>query len=70
VGYSQVGQAMVKDFDFTEEVRGLQVPTLIVAADADMAPPSHYGGHPRLPRRAAELNHPPERTVGRSAGHG
>ena len=25
-----------------EEVRGLQVPTLIVAADADMAPPSHY----------------------------
>jgi len=31
-----------KDFDFTEEVRGLQVPTLIVAADADMAPPSHY----------------------------
>jgi len=23
-------------------VRGLQVPTLIVAADADMAPPSHY----------------------------
>ena len=33
---------MAKDFDFTEEVRGLQVPTLIVAADADMAPPSHY----------------------------
>ncbi len=26
----------------TEEVRGLQVPTLIVTADADMAPPSHY----------------------------
>jgi hypothetical protein len=33
---------MSKDFDFSEEVRGLQVPTLIVAADADMAPPSHY----------------------------
>ena len=33
---------MATDFDFTEEVRGLQVPTLIVAADADMAPPSHY----------------------------
>ena len=33
---------MAKDFDFSEEVRGLQVPTLIVAADADMAPPSHY----------------------------
>ena len=34
----KLGQAMAKDFDFTEEVRGLQVPTLIVAADADMAP--------------------------------
>jgi pimeloyl-ACP methyl ester carboxylesterase len=33
---------MAKDFDFADEVRGLQVPTLIVAADADMAPPSHY----------------------------
>jgi pimeloyl-ACP methyl ester carboxylesterase len=38
----KVGEAMAKDFDFTEEVRGLQVPTLVVAADADMAPPSHY----------------------------
>jgi pimeloyl-ACP methyl ester carboxylesterase len=38
----KAGEAMAKDFDFTEEVRGLQVPTLIVAADADMAPPSHY----------------------------
>jgi pimeloyl-ACP methyl ester carboxylesterase len=38
----KIGEAMSKDVDFTEEVRGLQVPTLIVAADADMAPPSHY----------------------------
>ena len=38
----KVGEAMAKEFDFTEEVSGLQVPTLIVAADADMAPPSHY----------------------------
>jgi pimeloyl-ACP methyl ester carboxylesterase len=38
----KLGELMSKDFDFTEEVRGLQVPTLIVAADADMAPPSHY----------------------------
>src|SRR5215469_858403 len=38
----KMGAGMAKDFDFTEEVRGLQVPTLIVAADADMAPPSHY----------------------------
>jgi len=39
---TKIGESMLKDFDFTEEVRGLQVPTLIVAADADMAPPSHY----------------------------
>ena len=38
----KIGEAMSKDFDFTEEVRGLRMPTLIVAADADMAPPSHY----------------------------
>lgn len=38
----KIGEAMAKDFDFTEQVRGLRVPTLIVAADADMAPPSHY----------------------------
>ena len=38
----KIGAAMAQDFDFSEEVRGLQVPTLIVAADADMAPPSHY----------------------------
>ena len=38
----KMGEGMAKDFDFTEEVRGLQVPTLIVAADADMAPPGHY----------------------------
>jgi pimeloyl-ACP methyl ester carboxylesterase len=38
----KIGEAMAKDFDYTEEVRGLRVPTLVVAADADMAPPSHY----------------------------
>ena len=38
----KIGAAMANDFDYTEEVRGLQVPTLVVAADADMAPPSHY----------------------------
>ena len=38
----KMGALMAKDFDYTEEVRGLQVPTLIIAADADMAPPSHY----------------------------
>jgi pimeloyl-ACP methyl ester carboxylesterase len=38
----KIGASMAKDFDFTDEVRALRVPTLIVAADADMAPPSHY----------------------------
>ena len=38
----KLGQSMANDFDYSEEVRGLQMPTLIVAADADMAPPSHY----------------------------
>jgi pimeloyl-ACP methyl ester carboxylesterase len=38
----KIGEAMAEDFDFSQEVRGLQVPTLVVAADADMAPPSHY----------------------------
>ncbi len=38
----KIGAAMSKDFDFSEEMRALKVPTLIVAADADMAPPSHY----------------------------
>jgi pimeloyl-ACP methyl ester carboxylesterase len=39
---TKIGESMSIDFDFTEEVRGLQMPTLVVAADADMAPPSHY----------------------------
>ena len=38
----KMGALMAKDFDYTEEVRGLRVPTLVAAADADMAPPSHY----------------------------
>ena len=38
----KIGESMAKDFDHSDEVRGLKVPTLIVAADADMAPPSHY----------------------------
>ena len=38
----KIGKSMAQDFDFAEEVRGLQMPTLVVAADADMAPPSHY----------------------------
>jgi pimeloyl-ACP methyl ester carboxylesterase len=38
----KIGAAMSKDFDFTEIVRTLKVPTLIACGDADMAPPSHY----------------------------
>ena len=38
----KIGSSMAKDFDFSAEIAGLQVPTLIAAADADMAPPSHY----------------------------
>jgi pimeloyl-ACP methyl ester carboxylesterase len=38
----KMGESMAKDFDWSDEIRGLQVPTLIAAADADMAPPSHY----------------------------
>jgi pimeloyl-ACP methyl ester carboxylesterase len=38
----KIGASMANDFDFSEEVRGLQVPTLIACGDADMAPPSHY----------------------------
>jgi pimeloyl-ACP methyl ester carboxylesterase len=38
----KIGQSMAQNYDFTEDVRGLKVPTMIVAADADMAPPSHF----------------------------
>jgi pimeloyl-ACP methyl ester carboxylesterase len=37
----KIGAAMAQDFDFTEDVRGLRVPTLFACADADMFPPSH-----------------------------
>jgi pimeloyl-ACP methyl ester carboxylesterase len=39
---TKIGESMSHDFDFTEEVRGLKMPTLVVAGDSDMAPPSHY----------------------------
>ena len=37
----KMGTSMAKDFDFSDEVRGLKVPMLFAAADADMFPPSH-----------------------------
>jgi len=33
---------MMADYDYTEDFRNLTVPTLLVASDADQAPPSHY----------------------------
>jgi pimeloyl-ACP methyl ester carboxylesterase len=38
----KIGALMAQGYDHTEAVRSLQVPTMIVAADADMAPPSHH----------------------------
>ena len=38
----KVGAGMAQPFDFSDEVRGLQVPTMLVCADAEMAPPSHF----------------------------
>jgi pimeloyl-ACP methyl ester carboxylesterase len=38
----KMGQSMAIDFDASDEVSKLRVPTLIACADADMAPPSHY----------------------------
>jgi len=38
----KIGAYMDQDFDFSEELRAIRVPTMIVCADADMAPPSHY----------------------------
>jgi pimeloyl-ACP methyl ester carboxylesterase len=38
----KISASMAQDFDFSDEMRSLQVPTMLVAADADMAPPSHY----------------------------
>ena len=38
----KIGESMSKEFDLSEEVRDLRVPTMLACADADMAPPSHY----------------------------
>lgn len=37
----KIGEMMKEEFDLREELRGIQVPTMLVCADADMAPPSH-----------------------------
>jgi len=37
----KIGEAMKQPFDFTEQVRGITAPTLVVAGDCDIFPPSH-----------------------------
>jgi pimeloyl-ACP methyl ester carboxylesterase len=37
----KIGKAMENDFDYSDEMARLTVPTLIVAGDADIFPPSH-----------------------------
>jgi pimeloyl-ACP methyl ester carboxylesterase len=49
----KIGASMAVPYDYTEEVRGIQVPTLFAAGDMDQAPVRHYadiwdllgGGH-------------------------
>ena len=38
----KIGATMAKPYDYTADFQSLRVPTLLVAADADQAPPSHY----------------------------
>ena len=37
----KIGELMRQDYDYSEEIRHIQAPTLVVAADADIFPPSH-----------------------------
>ena len=37
----KMGAFMAQPLDMTDELRGIRVPTMLVSADADMAPPSH-----------------------------
>ena len=37
----KIGAAMKQPFDFTEQIRAITAPTLVVAGDCDIFPPSH-----------------------------
>ncbi len=37
----KIGEAMKQDFDFSKQISSLQAPTLVMAADSDLFPPSH-----------------------------
>lgn len=38
----KIAASMAQDYDYSADVRTLSVPTLIVGADADLVPPSHF----------------------------
>ncbi|GAB3598059.1 alpha/beta hydrolase [Angustibacter peucedani] len=38
----KIGALMAGDFDYSDDVRRLSMPTLVMCADADMAPPQHF----------------------------
>jgi len=38
---TKIGEAMKVDFDFSKEIASLKIPTMVVAADADIFPPAH-----------------------------
>ncbi|HEY6825415.1 MAG TPA: alpha/beta hydrolase [Gemmatimonadaceae bacterium] len=37
----KIGEAMKQPFDFADQIRGITAPTLVVAGDCDIFPPSH-----------------------------
>lgn len=38
---TKIGEAMKVDYDWTEKVKSIKAPVLLIAADADLFPPSH-----------------------------
>jgi len=37
----KIGEMMKEDFDYSKEIAGIKAPTMIVAGDSEMFPPSH-----------------------------
>lgn len=38
---TKIGEAMKKEYDWSESIKTIKAPTLVIAADADIFPPSH-----------------------------
>jgi hypothetical protein len=38
---TKIGETMKKDYDWSESIKTVKAPTLVIAADADIFPPSH-----------------------------